>query len=124
MTIKISIITILTLFAFLDMQTSFAQSDDDAYMILLTFSEPISREGIFDINNYEVIANGNGQARIFKVGVVEGDTAVVLYIEKNYEWETYTIKASNLKDLAGNKINYKKNFAFIDLRKMVQFEQE
>ena len=115
---------LFTLFAFLVISTSCAQSGDDTYMILLTFSEPMSKEGIFDINNYEIIANGNEQAKIYKVGVVEGDTAVVLYIEKNYEWKTYTIKVSNLKDLAGNTINYKKNFAFIDLRKMVKFEQE
>jgi hypothetical protein len=124
MTLKVPIIMLLTLIAFLVMPTSFAQSDDDAQMILLTFSEPMSKEGIFDINNYEVIANGNVQARIFKVGVVEGDTAVVLYIEKNYKWETYTIEVSNLKDLAGNTINYKKNFAFVDSRKMEKFEQE
>lgn len=123
-TIKVPIIILLTLFAFLVMPTCFAQSGDDVYMILLTFSEPMSKEGIFDINNYEVIANGNEQARIYKVGVVEGDTAVVLYIEKNYGWKTYTIKASNIKDLAGNTINYKKNFAFIDLPTMVKFEQE
>ena len=122
MTIKVQIIILHTLFAFLVMPTSFAQSGDDAYMILLTFSEPMSKEGIFNINNYEVIANGNEQATIYKVGVVEGDTAVVLYIEKNYEWKTYTIKVSNLKDLVGNTINYKKNFAFIDLKKMVTFE--
>ena len=102
---------LLTLFAFLVMPTCFAQSGDDEYMILLTFSEPMSKEGIFDINNYEVIANGNEQVRIYKVGMVEGDTAVVLYIEKNYEWKTFKIYVSNLKDLAGNLINDERNFA-------------
>jgi len=51
------------------------------------------------------------QVKIYKVGVVEGDTAVVLYIEKNYEWETFKIYVSNLKDLAGNLINDERNFA-------------
>lgn len=111
MTLKVPIIMLLILFAFLVMSTSFAQSGDDAYMILITFSEPMSKEGIFDINNYKVIANGNEQARIYKVGVVEGDTAVVLYIEKNYEWKTFKIYVSNLKDLAGNLINDERDFA-------------
>ena len=115
---------LFTLFAFLVISTSCAQSGDDTYMILLTFSEPMSKEGIFDINNYEIIANGNEQAKIYKVGVVEGDTAVVLYIEKNYEWKTYTIKVSNLKDLAGNLINDERNFAAVDLPTNIILEKE
>ncbi len=77
----------------------------------MSFSEPMSKDGIFDINNYEVIANGNEQVKIYKVGVVEGDTAVVLYIENNYEWEYFKIYVSNLKDLAGNLINNERDFA-------------
>ncbi len=111
MTIKVSIIILLALLTILVMPTTLAQSDEDAYMILVTFSEPMSKDGIFDINNYEVIANGNEQVRIYKVGMVEGGTAVVLYIEKNYEWETFKIYVSNLKDLAGNLINDERNFA-------------
>ncbi len=117
MATKVFILILLTLFAFLATPASLAQSDENNSMLLITFSESMSKDGIFDINNYEVIANGNEQVRIYKVGVVEGDTAVVLYIEKNYEWKTYTIKVSNLKDFAGNTINYKKNFASIDLQK-------
>ena len=124
MTKRTLIIMLFAFFACLVMPTSFAQSDDDAQMILLFFSEPMSKEGIFDINNYEVIANGNSHARIFKVRVVGGDTAVVFYIEKNYKWKTYTIEVLKLKDLSGNTINYKKNFAFIDSPKMAKFEEE
>lgn len=111
MATKVFILILLALFAFLATPASLAQSDDDAYKILVTFSEPMSRDGIFDINNYEVIANGKEQVEIYKVGVVEGDTAVVLYIEKNYSWETFKIYVSNLKDLAGNLINKERNFA-------------
>ena len=124
MTIKVSLIILLALLTILVMPTTLAQSDEDAYMILVTFSEPMSKDGIFDINNYEVIANGNEQVRIYKVGVVEGDTAVVLYIEKNYEWKTYTIKVSNLKDLAGNLINDERNFAAVDLPTNIILEKE
>ena len=56
--------------------------------------------------------------------MVEGDIAVVLYIEENYEWKTYTIKVSNLKDLAGNHINHKKNFAAIDLPVNIKLGQK
>jgi len=111
MRIKVPILISLLLVTFFATQTSLAQSDDDAYKILVSFSEPMSKDGIFDINNYEVIANGNEQVKIYKVGVVEGDTAVVLYIENNYEWEYFKIYVSNLKDLAGNLINDERNFA-------------
>ena len=111
MKIKVPILISLLLVTFFATQTSLAQSDDDAYKILVSFSEPMSKDGIFDINNYEVIANGNEQVKIYKVGVVEGYTAVVLYIENNYEWETFKIYVSNLKDLAGNLINDERNFA-------------
>ena len=111
MRIKVPILISLLLVTFFATQTSLAQSDGDAYKILVSFSEPMSKDGIFDINNYEVIANGNEQVKIYKVGVVEGDTAVVLYIESNYEWKTFKIYVSNLKDLAGNLINDDRNFA-------------
>jgi len=124
MTIKVPIIIALLLVTFFAAQTGLAQSDDNTSMLLITFSEPMSKDGIFDINNYEVIANGNEHVGIYKVGVVEGDTAVVLYIEKNYEWKTYTIKVSNLKDLAGNTINYKKNFADVDLKTNITLGKE
>ena len=124
MAIKVFILILLTLFAFLATPASLAQSDENNSMLLITFSEPMSKEGIFDINNYEVIANGNEKVRIYKVGMVEGDTAIVLYIEKNYEWKTYTIKVSNLKDLAGNLISHKKNFAAVDLPVNIKLGQK
>ncbi|MBT8386476.1 MAG: hypothetical protein KJO12_03610, partial [Ignavibacteria bacterium] len=114
----------LILVTFFAAQPGSAQSHNDTSMLLITFSEPMSRDGIFDINNYEVLANENIPIKIYKVGVVENETAVVLYIEKIYEWETYIIKVSNLKDLAGNTINYNKNFASIDLQKSVMLGKE
>ena len=124
MTIKVSLIILLALLSILVMPTTLAQSDEDAYMILVTFSEPMSKDGIFDINNYEVLANDNVPVKIYKVGVVENNTAVVLYIEKNSEWKNFTIKVSNLKDLAGNLLNYNKNFAAVDLQANIELGQK
>ena len=124
MAIKVSLIILFVLLSILVLPTTLAQSDEDAYMILVTFSEPMSKEGIFDINNYEVLADDSVAVNIYKVGVVEGDTAVVLYIEKNGEWKNFTIKVSNLKDLAGNLLNYNKNFAAVDLQANIELGQK
>ncbi len=57
MATKVTIIILLILLSILVMPTTLAQSDEVAYKILITFSEPMSKDGIFDINNYEVLAN-------------------------------------------------------------------
>lgn len=82
--------------------------------ILLTFSEPMSREAIFDPANYIVTANGNISVEVFKVGLVRGDSSVVLFIDKNEDWISFQITVHNLKDKAGNLINVDKNMAEVD----------
>ena len=124
MILKVTLILLLILLSIIAMPSTLAQSDEDAYMILVTFSEPMSKDGIFDINNYEVLADDSVAVNIYKVGVVEGDTAVVLYVEKNGEWKNFTIKVSNLKDLAGNLLNYNKNFAAVDLQTNIELGQK
>ena len=79
--------------------------------ILLNFSEPMSRETIFDPNNYIVIANDNIPVEVIKVGLVEGDSSVVLFFDKDEEWISFQITVLNLKDKAGNLINPDKNIA-------------
>ena len=79
--------------------------------ILLNFSEPMSRETIFDPANYIVTANDNIPVEVIKVGVVEGDSSVVLFFDKNEEWINFKITVHNLKDKAGNLINADKNVA-------------
>lgn len=79
--------------------------------ILLTFSEPMSRETIFDPANYQVTANENIPVEVIKVGLVEGDFAVVLFFDKDEEWISFQITVHNLKDKAGNLINADKNVA-------------
>jgi len=81
--------------------------------ILLNFSEPMSRETIFDPANYIVTANDNIPVEVIKVGVVEGDSSVVLFFDKNEEWISFKITVHNLKDKAGNLINADKNVADI-----------
>ncbi|MEO8231055.1 MAG: hypothetical protein ABI638_02150 [Ignavibacteriota bacterium] len=79
--------------------------------ILLTFSEQMSRENIFDPVNYKLIANENIPVEIIKVGLVKGDSAVVLFFYKENYWFGFQITVQNLKDKAGNFINNEKNFA-------------
>lgn len=79
--------------------------------ILLTFSEPMSRETIFDPDNYKVTANENISVEVITVGLVEGDSAVVLFINKEDNWTSFQITVYNLKDKAGNLINPEKNVA-------------
>ena len=124
MILKVTLILLLILLSIIAMPSTLAQSDEDSYMILVTFSEPMSKEGIFDINNYEVLADDSVAVNIYKVGVIEGNTAVVLYVEKNGEWKNFTIKVSNLKDLAGNLLNYNKNFAAVDLQANIELGQK
>ncbi len=79
--------------------------------ILLSFSEPMSRDSIFVPGNYEVIANENIPVEVIKVGVVEGDTAVVLFINKEEDWLSFRVTVHNLKDKVGNLIDEEKNHA-------------
>ena len=82
--------------------------------ILLTFSEPMSRENIFDPANYAVTANNNISVEVIKVGIVKGDSAVVLFFDKKDEWISFKIIVHNLKDRAGNLINADKNEAEVN----------
>jgi hypothetical protein len=83
----------------------------DTSKVLVKFNEPMSRDGIFDISNYKIFCEDNHEVKIFKVGVVEGDTAVVLFTEKHQPGKAYRIIVSNLKDKAGNLISQENNYA-------------
>lgn len=91
---------------------SFAQViSHDTSKVLVKFNEPMSKEGIFDISNYKILCEDNHELKIYKVGVVEGDTAVVLFTEKHQPGKAYRIIVSNLKDKAGNLISQENNYA-------------
>ncbi len=82
--------------------------------ILLTFSSQMSRENIFDPANYKVTANENIPVEIIKVGLVKGDSSVVLFFHKEDGWLSFQIIVQNLKDKTGNSITNEKNFAEIE----------
>ncbi|MEP0860648.1 MAG: Ig-like domain-containing protein [Ignavibacterium sp.] len=96
----------------LSLDITFAQPDSpDTSKVLVRFSEPMSREGIFDVSNYKIICEDNHEIKIYKVGVVDGDSAVVLFTEKHQPGKAYRVIVSNLKDKAGNLIHQENNYA-------------
>jgi hypothetical protein len=82
-----------------------AQQVSDTSKILIRFNEPMSHDGIFDLQNYSIYRDENTPIAIYKVGVVHGDTAVVLYTERYYPEAVYKIIINNLKDKSGNIIS-------------------
>lgn len=92
---------------------SVSAQEESPSKILLTFSEQMSRENIFDLVNYKVTANENIPVEIIKVGLVKGDSSIVLFFHKEDGWLSFQIIVQNLKDKAGNFISNGKNFAEI-----------
>ena len=90
----------------------YSQSINDTSKVLLRFNEPMSREGIFDTTNYLIFKEDNTPIRIFKVGVIPGDSAVVLFTEKYIPNGKYRVIINNLKDKSGNIISENHNVAF------------
>jgi hypothetical protein len=91
----------------------YSQQSNDTSKVLLRFNEPMSREGIFDISNYQIINVDSIEIRIFKVGIVQGDSAVVLFTEKSLVDKPVQIIVNNLKDKSGNVISENHNLASI-----------
>lgn len=92
---------------------SVSAQEESSSKILLTFSEQMSRENIFDPTNYKVTANENISVEIIKVGLVKGDSSVVLFFHKENDWLSFKISVQNLKDKKGNLISKEKNLAEI-----------
>lgn len=92
--------------------TIFSQQSTDTSLVLLKFNEPMSREGIFNTDNYTIYSDDSTPIAIYKVGVVPGDTAVVLYTENHVAQSSYKIIVNNLRDKAGNLINQNHKMAF------------
>ncbi len=105
----------LILFLFFIIITSvkiFSQQSPDTIMVLLKFNEPMSRDGIFNPDNYTIYRDDSTPIAIYKVGIVPGDTAVVLYTEKHVAQSSYKIIVNNLRDKAGNIISENHKIAF------------
>ena len=72
----------------------------------------MSHEGIFNTDNYVIYRDDETRVAIYKVGVVPGDTAVVLYTEKYLPEYSYKLIINNLRDKAGNIISENHKLAF------------
>lgn len=107
--VQVSILLILFIFSSHEI---FAQQIVDTSKVIVKFSEPMSREGIFNTDNYKIFRDDETQIAIYKVGIVAGDTAIVLYTEKHSPHSTYRLIINNLQDKAGNTISEDHKLAF------------
>jgi hypothetical protein len=89
-----------------------AQQIADTSKVLVKFNEPMSREGIFNTSNYLIYRDDETPIVIYKVGVVAGDTAVVLYTEQYVPNSSYKLIINNLRDKSGNIISESHKMAF------------
>lgn len=91
----------LILFYILLCCLSFAQEQK----ILLKFSEPMEKQGLLLKSNYSLFDGSMNTITINKIGVVQGDTAVVIFTNfLNYK-TNFIVRVQNVKDKAGNLIN-------------------
>ena len=93
-------------------QDLYSQQTSDTSKVLVKFNEPMSRDGIFNIGNYAIFKDETTPIAIYKVGIVPGDTAIVLYTEKHSPQSSYKIIINNLKDKSGNVISENHKIAF------------
>lgn len=110
--LKLFQIYILLVFFTSSSHELFSQQMADTSKVLVKFNEPMSRDGIFNTDNYTIFRDDETQITIYKVGVVDGDTAVVLYTEKHVPESSYKLIINNLRDKAGNIISENHKLAF------------
>lgn len=85
---------------------------DTTSVILVEFSEPMSKQGLTDKNNYRVYDSTATSIRIYKVGIVtqlediviHDTTLVALFTKRIDVKKAYSVQVSNVKDRAGNTI--------------------
>lgn len=99
-----SAILVIVLLSFIS-ASAFAQQKSDTSKVLVTFSEPMSLDGIFDVNNYSILLDDQTPVKIYKVGVAKGDSVIVLFTEKQSSEKSYRLIINNLKDKSGNVIS-------------------
>ncbi|MEO8232228.1 MAG: Ig-like domain-containing protein [Ignavibacteriota bacterium] len=110
--LKLFQISLLLILFTLSSPELFAQQTTDTSRVLVRFNEPMSRDGIFNPDNYTIFRDDSTPIAIYKVGVVPGDTAVVLYTEKHIPQSSYKIIVNNLRDKTGNMISENHKIAF------------
>lgn len=93
---------------------------DTVQKVQLNFTELMSTDGLFDVENYSVYSEIGDTVHIFGVGMPEGvDTTggvdYCILVTAPFKYNLYhTIKVSWVKDRAGNLIA-ENNFAFVTL---------
>lgn len=97
---------------FISSSNILAQQFTDTSKVLVKFNEPMSRDGIFNTDNYLIYKDNETPIVIYKVGVVAGDTAVVLYTEQYIPNSSYKLIINNLRDKSGNIISESYKMAF------------
>lgn len=96
---KIQKLTIVLLFALCTLLSAQEQK------IILRFSEPMDKQTLLLKSNYNLFDESMNAITINKVGVVQGDTAVIIFTNfLNYK-TNFVVRVQNVKDKAGNLIN-------------------
>lgn len=96
---------LILILLFLSVSSYSQQFSGDTSKVLVKFSEPISREGIFDVRNYKIIKDDSTLVKIFKVGVSNDDRFIILFTEKQSVNSSYKIIINNIKDKSGHLIS-------------------
>lgn len=110
--LKLLQVSILLVFFVSSYPKIFSQQMDDTSKVIVQFNEPMSRDGIFNTDNYTIFRDDEIPIAIYKIGIVDSDTAIVLYTEKHSPQSTYKLIINNLRDKAGNIISENHKLAF------------
>ena len=93
----------LLLFIMLAVGFLFAQEQK----VLITFSEPMDKTGLLDINNWKVFDEQLQEIPIQRIGVAGNDSLAVLFLPFLSYKTNFIVRVANVTDKAGNLINDK-----------------
>jgi hypothetical protein len=81
----------------------FAYSQEQ--MVLVTFSEPMDRPTLFNVENWTVYDESLSPVNINRIGVADNDSLVVVYLPFLSYKTNFIVRVMNVKDKAGNLIS-------------------
>ena len=73
--------------------------------LLVTFSEPMDRTTLFEINNWTVYDESLNEISIHRIGIAGNDSLVVVYLPFLSYKTNFIVRVIDVKDKAGNLIN-------------------
>lgn len=73
-------------------------------MVMVTFSEPMDRATLFDIDNWAVYDENLNSISIHRIGIAGNDSLAVIYLPFLSYKTNFTVRVQNVKDKAGNII--------------------